>query len=251
MRFTKRRTEYLLRRWTAKHAVAARLGLPVDHAELARIEVRNAASGAPEVWVDGEPAGLGISLTDRAGWGVCLVADRAGAVGCDLELVEPRSLAFVRDFLTEAEQRLVLAAGSEAGRQVVANVVWSAKESALKVLRTGLGRDTRSVEVSLDPQPGPDERTDGWAPLAVRSTEGAELGGWWCRQGAFLVTVACDTLTAPPVSIEDSPRIAAAEPVHSWLHRPTYAVHEGSELGQDGTEQQNLGQSALRGRPRR
>ncbi len=220
IRFTKRRTEYLVRRWTAKHAVAAQLGLPVDPAWFGRIEVRNAGTGAPEVWVDGLPAGVGVSLTDRAGWGVCLVGGGSCAVGCDLELVEPRSLGFVHDFLTEAEQRLVLGARSEADRQVLANLVWSAKESALKVLRTGLGRDTRSVEVRLHGEPGPGGSADGWSGLTVRGTDGDEFPGWWCRQGAFLITVAYDAPAGPPMSIGDPAGIAAAEPVHSWLHHP-------------------------------
>jgi len=222
MRFAKRRTEYLVRRWTAKHAVAAEAGLPVDPVSLARIEVRNAASGAPEVWVDDRHAGLGVSLTDRAGWAVCLVSGELvsgvpRAVGCDLELIEPRSPAFVRDFLTEAEQRLVQAAGSDVDRQVVANLVWSAKESALKVLRTGLRRDTRSVEVRLPAAaPGP----GGWSTLAVRTAQGREFPGWWCRHGAFLLTVAYGAAAPPPVSIEDPPALTTAEPVHSWLRGP-------------------------------
>jgi 4'-phosphopantetheinyl transferase len=217
MRFTKRRTEYLVRRWTAKHAVAAEVGLPVDTVSLARIEVRNAATGAPEVWVDGRLAGLGVSLTDRAGWAVCLVSGEPQAVGCDLELVEPRSPAFVRDFLTEAEQRLVQAAGSDVDRQVVANLIWSAKESALKVLRTGLRRDTRSVEVRLPAAaPGP----GAWSTLAVRTVQGREFPGWWCRHGAFLLTVAYEAAAPAPVSIEDPPALTTAEPVHSWPRRP-------------------------------
>jgi len=39
------------------------------------------------------------------------VAARTAAVGCDIEIVEPRSDAFVRDYLTEPERRLVAAAG--------------------------------------------------------------------------------------------------------------------------------------------
>jgi 4'-phosphopantetheinyl transferase len=216
MRFTKRRTEYLTRRWAAKAAVAHRVGLPTDAASLARIAVRNAASGAPEVYVDGQPVGLGISLTDRAGWAVCLVGTAPWAVGCDLELVEPRSPGFVRDFLTEAEQQVVLSAGSEVDRHLAANLIWSAKESALTVLQTGLRRDTRSVEVALGAAPGP----DGWAGLTVRSVEGGAFPGWWRRHGAFVLTVAYAAAAPPPESIEDPSPLATAEPVHSWLSHP-------------------------------
>ena len=49
LRYTKRRTEYLLRRLVTKHAVASVTGRPTDPATLAGIEVRNAPSGAPYV----------------------------------------------------------------------------------------------------------------------------------------------------------------------------------------------------------
>ena len=134
-RFPKRRAEYLLRRYTAKQAVAAATGLPVDLASLARVEIRNAPSGAPYAVVHGTPAGVALSLTDRAGWAVCVVG--TGTVGCDLELVEPRSAGFVHDFLTRAERDRV---ARSADPDAAANLFWSAKESALKVLRTGLRR---------------------------------------------------------------------------------------------------------------
>jgi 4'-phosphopantetheinyl transferase len=172
MRFTKRRTEYLVRRYAGKCAVAAATGLGQDVASLARIGVLNAATGAPYVVVDGRRLGLDISLTDRAGWAVGLVAEDLSAVGCDLEIVEPRSAGFVRDFLTPAEQQLVATAaesGGPDGRDAAANLVWSAKESALKVMRTGLRADTRTVEVSLR---GPVDRVsagtvDGQGPTGA------------------------------------------------------------------------------------
>ena len=67
MRFAKRRTEYLLRRWVGKQAVAAVTGASTDLPALSRIEVANRMSGAPYVLVDGRPVGLDVSLTDRAG----------------------------------------------------------------------------------------------------------------------------------------------------------------------------------------
>jgi 4'-phosphopantetheinyl transferase len=207
LRYTKRRTEYLLRRLAAKHAVAAALGVT---GELTRIEVRNAASGAPYVLVDGAPAGVDVSISDRAGWAVCFVG--AGTVGCDLELVEPRSPGFVTDFLTPAEQEYVAGAPD---RDAVANLLWSAKESALKVLRTGLRRDTRSVEVTVH-----SGQTVGWAPLSVRTTEGRVFPGWWRRDGRFVLTVAAETATPAPEPLEDPAILATAEPVHSWTVNP-------------------------------
>jgi 4'-phosphopantetheinyl transferase len=155
MRFTKRRSEWLLGRWTAKQALAGSLGLPGDEHSLARIEMRTItggeAGGAPEAFVDGSPSALGVSLTDRAGWAVCVVSDTT-RIGCDLELVEPRS-PVVRDFLTRSEQEAVARPPFAASADLMANLIWSAKESALKVLRTGLRRDTRSVVVCFPSRP--------------------------------------------------------------------------------------------------
>lgn len=213
LRFTKRRTEYLLRRWVGKHAVAAAHGIDTSESSLARIEVWNHPTGAPFVLVDGHPAGVDVSLSDRAGWAVCLVGADLSRVGVDLEIVEPRSPGFVRDFLTDAEQDYVR---GHADPDQAANLLWSAKESALKVLRTGLRRDTRSVEVSVAPV-----REDGWGVLQVRAREGIAFPGWWRRDGVFLLTLAAERAFSPPDVLPASADLSSAEPVHSWLTHPT------------------------------
>jgi 4'-phosphopantetheinyl transferase len=235
MRFTKRRTEYRLRRFAGKCAVAAVLGLPEDPATLASIAVLNARTGAPYVEVDGARIGMDVSLTDRAGWAVCLVGADLGAVGCDLEIVEPRSEGFVRDFLTPTEQQRVAAARDAHGPDgwdATANLIWSAKESALKVLRTGLRADTRTVEVMLGggsagagvPGAGAaaGAAAEGWNALTVATTLGS-LPGWWRRDGTFLLTVVAgdpDALEQPPKELPGSAPLGAAAPVHSWVDRP-------------------------------
>lgn len=212
MRFTKRRSEFLIARWTAKQALIRVLGLGESTAH--RLEIGHAASGAPVPYLDRQRVDVQISLTDRAGWAVCLVSTGTSRIGCDLELVEQRSTAFVRDYLTETERRYVESAASADARDVAANLVWSAKESALKVLTTGLRRDTRSVEVSV----GPSE--DVWGPLVVRTSEGQSMPGWWRRFGSFLLTTAAERATAPPIGLDETPLLDAAEPTHTWLGQP-------------------------------
>jgi 4'-phosphopantetheinyl transferase len=222
LRYTKRRTEFLLRRLVTKHAVASVTGRPTDPGTLACIEVRNAPSGAPYVCVDGAPIELGVSISDRAGWAVCVTSCATGstgplAVGCDLELVEPRSQGFVCDFLTTTEQHLVgsCVAGDE--RDAVANLIWSAKESALKVLGTGLRRDTHTLEVTPAAPCG-----DGWGALTVRAVEGTVFPGWWRREGRFLLTVATQVAAPPPAALGAPGVLARALPRHSWLERPLH-----------------------------
>jgi len=211
MRFPKRRSEFRLGRWTAKKALALSLGLPRD--DLGAIEIDRAPDGAPAPLVHGRPAEAAVSMTDRADQAVCLVGPPGIALGCDLELVEPRSDAFLGDFLTPGERRLVAGAEDGDARDLRANLVWCGKESALKVLRTGLRRDTRSVEVSLPGGSG----VDGWSPLSVRAVEGAVFPGWWQRFGAFVLTVTATEPFAPPLPLVEPPGLAAAVPAHSWL----------------------------------
>jgi 4'-phosphopantetheinyl transferase len=196
----KRRREYRLRRWAGKQAVAAFAGLGREPSTMAAIEVLNRPDGSPYAVVDGVPLEVGISLTDRLDRAVCLVGGREGVeVGVDLEIVEPRSDGFVTDFLTPAEREIVHGGGAAWGldRDAAANLIWSAKESALKVLRTGLRADTWTVEVCLTGPVGP----GGWAPLHVRSAgSGRRLPGWWRRWEGFLLTVAHDVEAAPPTA---------------------------------------------------
>lgn len=221
MRFTKRRNDFLLGRWTAKRAIARCLGLELAPEALAQVEVRSRApghvdAGAPAAFVRGEPSPLEISISDRAGWAVCSVREGALAIGCDLELVEPRSPCFVADYFTPAERAVLQSAARPEQRDRLANLFWSAKESALKVLRTGLRRDTRSVEVSLGQEPA----GAGWGALRLRVDARTELWGWWRQFGPFLLTFAAAEPVSPPSSLDEPPTLAGAEPSHSWLASP-------------------------------
>jgi 4'-phosphopantetheinyl transferase len=212
--FTKRRDETRLGRWTAKRTLAHTLGLDDEPDLLRDLVIRNAHDGAPEAFVRTRPVPLRISMTDRADWAVCMVVEGEFEIGCDLELVEPRSRAFVSDWFTVAEQRLV--ADTAHDPDLVANLIWSAKESALKVMRTGLRRDTRSVEVTVGGGAGHDE----WRDLAVRSIEGTVFHGQWRRFGQFVLTCACEVPIAPPISLVHPSPLTTAEPGHTWMRRP-------------------------------
>ncbi len=212
MAFTKRRDEARLARYTAKATVARFLERPIDPASLRAITIRNAPDGAPEVTVDGRAAGIVIAMTDRADWAVSAVVRGADRIGCDLELIETRSERFVRDYFTTSEQRATHAAPRP---DLMANLIWSAKESALKVLRTGLRRDTRTVRVEVT-----DGSPEEWSPLTVTTAEGGALPGWWIRYGEFVLTVVGAAPTPPPHSLEEPPPLAAGAPSHSWLESP-------------------------------
>ena len=183
LRFAKRRADWRLGRWTAKQAVAARLNLRSP----AEIEIVAAASGAPEVFVCGEPAPVAISLSHRAGVAACAVAAAGVALGCDLEIVEPRSDAFATDYFT-AQEQLLIAHASAAERWRTLALLWSAKESVLKALREGLRIDTRRVQVDLDATLPP---TDGPVWRRLHAYYGAQkFDGWWGQTGDLVRTMA-------------------------------------------------------------
>ena len=183
LRLPARRADWRLGRWTAKLAVAASLGVPSSS-----VELRAAPDGAPEALVGGAPAPLTVSLSHRAGLAVCMVADAGTALGCDLELAEPRDPAFVADWFTHSEREAVARAGP-GDRALLVALLWSAKESALKALRVGLRFDTRWVIVD-PPAIGP---AGTWLPLLVRHPAGGrDFRGWWRHDGDRVLTmVAC------------------------------------------------------------
>jgi 4'-phosphopantetheinyl transferase len=217
MRFEKRRSEFRMARWTAKNAISLFLGRPRTPDQLHAVEIDRAPGGAPAPLVDGHPAPVSISMTDRADQAVCVVSTPGVGLGVDLEIVETRSDAFVTDYLTAAEQGLVAGAADREEHDLLANLIWCGKESALKVLRTGLRRDTRSVEVMLPEEPA----VDGWSPMRVHAVEGTEFPGWWRRFGLFILSVAASRPIEPPRPLEDPPGLETAVPSHRWLPDPT------------------------------
>ena len=210
MRIPKRRADWRLGRWTAKCAVASFLDLPADSRTLTEIEIRPASSGAPEVFIADDPAAVMVSISHSSGASICAVAPRGVDLGCDLEVIDARSDAFIADYFTKDEQALV-ARAREAERSQLVTLLWSAKESALKALREGLRLDTRSVAVSP-----PDEAVypSGWRPLRV-CADGRNFEGWWQQAHGFVRTFVAD----PPL---DWPTLLPT-PTHS----PNCAARSG------------------------
>ena len=215
-RFPKRRSDWRLGRWTAKRAVAACLRLPGHPRVLAEIEIRPASSGAPEVFFGSRPLAVTISLSHRANAAICAVAMCSAALGCDLEVVEPRTPAFLADYFTPEEQALVEQAPVAARFRLLA-LLWSGKESAMKALRTGLRLATQSLVVrpagsiahpaELREQEKESavlrfEQSDDietWRELQVGYGNGEVFHGWWQQTGNLVRTLIAAPPPAPPV----------------------------------------------------
>jgi 4'-phosphopantetheinyl transferase len=181
LRVDKRRSDWRLGRFAAKTAVAAWLGVPVS-----RVEIVAAPDGAPEARLDGKAAPVALSLSHRAQRALAVVGEAGASLGCDLELIEPRSPAFVSDWLAPAERALVARAGAH--RDLVANLAWTAKEAAAKARREGLRLDVRDAVAAPD---GLGSARPGWHRLAVTWGEGGmRAEGWWRAEPGWVMAVA-------------------------------------------------------------
>jgi len=198
LRFLKRREDWRLGRWVGKQALRCALFHRMGSApSLEEIEIRAAADGAPEVFLDGEPFPFEMSLSHSQGVGFGIVAEAGDRPGCDVERIEPRDPRFLADYFSNEEARLV-AERPEEERALVATLVWSAKESALKSLREGLRRDTRSVRVHLDGVPD----ACGWAPLRVRcEVTSRDFLGQWFQDGSRVFTLVSARLPEQPFPV--------------------------------------------------
>ncbi len=186
----RRRSDWRLGRWTAKTAVSTWLSVPPG-----RVEILAAPDGAPEAWLDEERAPVSVSLSHRAGRSLAVVADVPNLVGCDLELVEPRSGAFVREWLTPAEQGL-LAAYGEGERARLVNLMWTAKEAATKVRREGLRLDVRHAVVTPT---NAGAQVGAWQALRVDWRDARQpTAGWWRAEPGCVMTIAGEPPPGPP-----------------------------------------------------
>jgi 4'-phosphopantetheinyl transferase len=184
----KRRSDWRLGRWTAKSLIAAVLGVPVSS-----VEVRAAGDGAPDVFLDGAGTDWSLSLSHRDGIAVAAIVPYSTRVGIDLETLEARSDAFVREWLSGDEQAALPI--DRRARDLHVLCCWTGKEASAKVLREGLRLDVRKAVVTAG------SAAAAWAPLEVHwRAEGIAHHGWWRQQDGSVVAVVTDPPTAPPTA---------------------------------------------------
>ena len=192
LRWPKRRSDWRLGRWVAKRAVLACVSN--EHMEPSDIEILAQETGAPRARVLAGPVTIpvSVSISHSDGVGLAAAANRAVALGCDVERVEPRTARFVQDYFTAAERERV-ARTAPVDRPMVVTLLWSAKEAALKVLGEGMRVDTRAVsaEVPMTPPAAWEQR----AALCVRLPDARWIPGWCWVDDGFVWTVVGDRPT--------------------------------------------------------
>ncbi len=194
LRAPKRRHDWLLGRRVAKRLIHAVLLAQLGSAPpLHEIVVLSHPDGWPQVTLPtlgpaAPPLTLSISHSrDRA---FCALTFGEGRpLGCDLEVIEPRSPGFVADYFT-ADERALMAAAPDEQHPTLANAIWSGKEAALKAIRRGLAEDTRLVTCL----PEMAEDYDGWRPLRYVweqvDRDLPALIGRWREVDGFVMTLA-------------------------------------------------------------
>ncbi len=222
MRFAKRLEDFRLGRFAAKSALSRVLGGAATPAAFAALDIDNDDDGVPHLVAAPGPGGASVSISHRDGAALAAASVPPLRLGCDLEVVEPRSDAFVADYFAPAEREQLAAAPARRRHRETA-LVWSAKESALKVLGSGLRRDTRDVVVRWSSAAPP--RGD-WRPLRVEVAGGSSLRGWWRALGPWVCTVLSDPPhPAPPLR---APPPGQARTADASPHVARELAHEGA-----------------------
>lgn len=198
-----RREAWRLGRWTAKTALAA---WPATRAA-DRAEVLAAGDGAPEAWLGDRRLPVELSISHRAGWALAAVGAPGVALGCDAEVIEPRSPAFVREWLAPSERELLDGASDAAEASLLANLCWAGKEASAKVRRGGLRLDVRAAVVVPEHAGERD-----WRPLRVAWPDGSADTGWWCVRQRFVLVLAAAMPIAAPQPLAAGELSAAAAP---------------------------------------
>ena len=191
-RFEKRRRDWLLGRWAAKTVLLEVTGL--SQRDINRFEISSAPDGAPLPMLDGKRCRVQLSLSHSNDRAFATVSRSKNALGCDIELVEPRSAEFVDTYFTASERDYVerVEPGS---RDSLVTLIWSAKESTLKALHTGLQVDTRSVEVHDDG----DSADGGWRVARTISADAGEFKCLWRIDDKFVLSIVTRDAVETPI----------------------------------------------------
>ena len=209
-RFPKRRSEWLLGRWSIKYLLRHSLFDYKDMPEV-QVQVKNEPEGMPfmEAVSSRVRLPLQVSISHREHIAFCaLTAARGVIVGADLEWVENRPPSFLEDYFTSAEYAAGLA--YQGGVQdLYFTLLWSLKEAVLKAVGKGLRLDTRRVEISgLEDLPGA-LQDSAWRSAAVTFGMDPSLE-WrlsWRHLNCFIYSVAAGfpNGAAPPQWVEVPP----------------------------------------------
>lgn len=200
LRMEKRRGDWLLGRHAAKRLIIGVVE-ETDGRTLSpkQISILPHPDGWPLVTLpDGSPP-FSLSISHAQSRAFCaIMVGHQQLLGADVEVIAPRSPAFIEDYFTSLESEF-LAVTPPAQSTALVNAIWSGKEAALKAIRRGLAEDTRIVSCLPHPLINGEK---GWLPMRIKWTSGRSaqqmppLGGLWQREGHFVLTLAFSSIPA-------------------------------------------------------
>ncbi|WP_438432133.1 4'-phosphopantetheinyl transferase family protein [Gorillibacterium sp. sgz500922] len=145
LRFEKRIKSYLIGRYAAKQAFVHQIGGD----RLQQVAIKNGIFGQP-VLASPHSSHLQVSITHCGDIGGAIAFPEACPMGIDIESISILSQSGFLSQMTNTEKGLVGKLQMENGRSVaeIVTLIWSAKESLSKVLKTGLTVPFEILEVS-------------------------------------------------------------------------------------------------------
>jgi len=193
----KRRSDWLLGRWTAKqligqvHEYDNGQALPFD--QLSILPLKDGAPAAYQSIIGSEhPLDVSISISHSHDTAACAIIERPDwPLGIDLEWIAPRSAGFIADYFTPGEQALLRECPIE-NLPTHTTAVWSAKEAALKAIHQGLKVDTRCVSCLIQVENNPPR---SWIPFTIQwdqqrfNRSVPSLEGWWRATETYVLTL--------------------------------------------------------------
>lgn len=183
LRFENRRNDWLLGRWTAKRALLSFLEKEGLALEMKDIFIRKAASGAPVAEFGIPTPACSLSISHRAGYAIAVTAPGDVEIGCDLELIEPRSEAFIADYFSDRERELI-----HKDPPLFSNLLWCVKESVMKATGEGMRIHPGRIGVEVEGE----ENEEGWQKALARLNPGGKVyQGCWRRNKDFAWVVVC------------------------------------------------------------
>ena len=154
-----------------------------------RMEIIAAEDGGPDLYfAGGDPVPISLSISHSNGRGFCALNADRHPVGCDLERIEKKSLDFFEDYFTSEEMEFCRQS-SWNNYPVACYLVWSAKESVLKILREGLRRDTRSIQIKVE---FPAEEAVWCRWIGHCRITSRTFHGFWRYDNEFMYTLGSD-----------------------------------------------------------
>lgn len=187
-RFDKRKQDWLAGRWAAKNLILS--FLRTENSLLMReISIGNHPAGDPFVSVREEILHGSLSISHRGGKSAAAFTSIPNvSIGIDLEMIEEKSEGFIEDYFTEQETKGVMSFAKDRNRDLLASLLWSAKEAMLKAHQIGLRIDTREMELQI---PSVDSGV-GWCLLEILKcpAEMQPMVLYWKQMDHFLITMA-------------------------------------------------------------